>query len=59
VVDPAGNTSAPTTPVIVNIDLTPPAAAGELVLSNDSSGTAVPITNGITNDTTPGVKWYG
>ncbi|WP_058969107.1 Ig-like domain-containing protein [Type-D symbiont of Plautia stali] len=53
VVDPAGNTSAPTTPVIVNIDLTPPAAAGELVLSNDSSGTAVPITNGITNDTTP------
>ncbi|MGK3124520.1 Ig-like domain-containing protein, partial [Candidatus Pantoea formicae] len=53
VVDPAGNSSAPTTPVIVNIDLTPPAAAGELVLSNDSSGTAVPITNGTTNDTTP------
>ncbi|MGK3111585.1 Ig-like domain-containing protein [Candidatus Pantoea formicae] len=53
VVDPAGNTSAPSTPVIVNIDLTPPAAAGDLVLSNDSTGTAVPVTNGATNDTTP------
>ncbi|MDF7652135.1 Ig-like domain-containing protein, partial [Erwiniaceae bacterium L1_54_3] len=53
VVDPAGNTSAPSTPVIVNIDLTPPVAAGDLVLSNDSTGTAVPITNGATNDTTP------
>ena len=53
VVDPAGNTSAPSTPVIVNIDLTPPAIAGDLVLSNDSSGTAVPITTGATNDATP------
>ncbi|WP_337023665.1 MULTISPECIES: Ig-like domain-containing protein [unclassified Pantoea] len=53
VTDPAGNTGPASTPVIVTVDTTAPAAATGVLLSNDSSGTAVPITGGTTNDTTP------
>ncbi|WP_052696984.1 Ig-like domain-containing protein [Pantoea sp. SM3] len=53
VTDPAGNTGPASTPVIVTVDTTAPAAASGVLLSNDSSGTAVPITGGTTNDTTP------
>lgn len=54
VTDPAGNTSAPTTAVVVIVDTTDPAVAGNLQLINDNGGTAVPIANnGATNDTTP------
>ncbi|PJZ03879.1 Ig-like domain repeat protein [Pantoea rodasii] len=53
VTDPAGNTGPVSTPVIVTVDTAAPAVATGVQLSNDSSGTAVPITNGTTNDTTP------
>ncbi|KNC17650.1 hypothetical protein AC790_01395 [Pantoea sp. RIT-PI-b] len=54
VTDPAGNSSGASTPIAFTVDTTPPAAATDLQLSNDSSGTAVPIdTGGRTNDTTP------
>ncbi|ALV91137.1 Ig-like domain-containing protein [Pantoea vagans] len=53
VTDPAGNTGPASSPVTVTVDTTPPAVATGVQLSNDSSGTAVPITNGTTNDTTP------
>ncbi|MDZ7277432.1 Ig-like domain-containing protein [Pantoea eucrina] len=50
----AGNTGAPSAPFAITVDTTPPAAAGALQLSNDSSGTLVPIAAGsTTNDTTP------
>ncbi|MCE0489776.1 Ig-like domain-containing protein [Pantoea sp. Mb-10] len=50
----AGNTGAPSAPIAITVDTTPPAAAGALQLSNDSSGTLVPIAAGsTTNDTTP------
>jgi VCBS repeat-containing protein len=54
VTDPAGNSSGASTPITFTVDTTPPAAATDLQLSNDNSGTAVPIDNGgRTNDTTP------
>ncbi|WP_058959341.1 Ig-like domain-containing protein, partial [Type-E symbiont of Plautia stali] len=53
VTDPAGNVSAPSAPIGFTVDTTAPAAATTVVLSNDSSGTPVAITNGVTNDTTP------
>ncbi|WP_051337996.1 Ig-like domain-containing protein, partial [Pantoea sp. AS-PWVM4] len=53
VTDQAGNTSEPTDPFVFTVDTTPPAVADNLQLSNDTSGTAVPITSGATNDTTP------
>ena len=54
VTSPAGNTGAPSAPIVVAIDLTPPPAASGVQLSNDSSGTPVPIAaGGSTNDTTP------
>ncbi|WP_277977771.1 Ig-like domain-containing protein [Pantoea endophytica] len=54
VTDPAGNTSAPSTAVIVIVDTSTPGEVDNLQLSNDASGVAVPIpTNGATNDTTP------
>ncbi|ADU70507.1 Ig-like domain repeat protein [Pantoea sp. At-9b] len=54
VTDPAGNTGPASSPIAVTVDTTPPAAAGNVQLSNDSSGTPVPIANGgATNDTTP------
>ena len=54
VTDPAGNTGAATTPITVTVDTTIPAAPGAVALSNDESGTPVPITSGTaTNDATP------
>ncbi|MCA1178232.1 Ig-like domain-containing protein [Pantoea rwandensis] len=53
VVDPAGNSSTASTPIIVTIDTEAPNEAGSLVLSNNNSGTPVEITNGTTNDATP------
>ncbi|QGY30450.1 Ig-like domain-containing protein [Pantoea cypripedii] len=53
VTDQAGNTSDPSSPFVFTVDTTPPAAADNVQLSNDSSGTSVPITSGATNDTTP------
>ncbi|WP_237712974.1 Ig-like domain-containing protein [Serratia sp. M24T3] len=53
VTDPAGNISDPSAAITFTVDITAPSAANQLVLSNDESGTAVPITNGTTNDTTP------
>ena len=50
---PAGNTTPPSTPIDFSVDITPPAAATDLQLSNDNSGTPVVITDGLTNDTTP------
>ena len=57
VTSPAGNTGAPSAPIVVAIDLTPPPAASGVQLSNDSSGTPVPIAaGGSTNDTTPTIS---
>ncbi|MBK0098620.1 Ig-like domain repeat protein [Erwinia sp. S63] len=53
VTDPAGNIGPETAPITFNVDTTQPDPASGLVLNNDTSGTAVPITNGATNDTTP------
>ncbi|MDI9221142.1 Ig-like domain-containing protein [Pantoea sp. EA-12] len=53
VTDPAGNTGPATTAVIVIVDTTAPAAASDLQLGTDQSGTTVPVTGGVTNDTTP------
>ena len=39
--------------MIVIVDTSAPAVASELLLSNDQSGTPVPVSNGLTNDTTP------
>ncbi len=51
--DAAGNVSTASTAIDFTVDTTPPAVATDLQLSNDETGTAVPITDGITNDTTP------
>lgn len=51
VTDAAGNVSPAADPIVINIDLTPPAAADGVTLTNDAGddiGTA-----GITNDVTP------
>lgn len=53
VTDTAGNTGPGSTAVIVIVDTSAPAVASELLLSNDQSGTPVPVSNGLTNDTTP------
>ena len=53
VTDVAGNVSDASAPITFTLDTLAPAAANQLVLSNDTSGTAVPITNDTTNDTTP------
>jgi hypothetical protein len=51
VTDPAGNTGPASTPVTVTVDTQPPAAAGNVQLSNDGG---TPITSGgSTNDNTP------
>ena len=52
VTSPAGNTSTPSAPVVVNVDLTDPAVAGDLQLANDNGTTPLPI-NSVTNDVTP------
>lgn len=49
VTDPAGNTSTPSTPIVVVIDTTAPGEATDVTLVNDANQ---PI-NGATNDTTP------
>ncbi|PIF20655.1 hypothetical protein BX596_0004 [Enterobacteriaceae bacterium JKS000233] len=57
VTSPAGNTSAPSAPILVTVDITPPAAATDLQLSNNEGGTSVPIAaGGTTNDTTPALS---
>ena len=53
VTDPAGNSSAATAPILVTVDTAPPAAPTGLQLSNDQSGTPVPVSGGVTNDPTP------
>ncbi|WP_217550779.1 Ig-like domain-containing protein, partial [Pantoea sp. GbtcB22] len=54
VTDAAGNSSGASAPGTFTVDTTPPAAATDLQLSNNNSGTAVPVdTGGRTNDTTP------
>lgn len=52
VTSPAGNTSPPSEPVVVNVDVTAPAVANDLQLTNDNGTTPLPI-NGVTNDVTP------
>jgi VCBS repeat-containing protein len=57
VTSPAGNTGAPSTPIVVTVDITPPAAATGLQLSNNEGTTPVPIAaGGTTNDTTPALS---
>ena len=53
VTDAAGNSGDDSAPLNFTIETTPPAAADELVLSNDSNGTLVAVTSGSTSDTTP------
>ncbi|MEZ3500634.1 Ig-like domain-containing protein [Pantoea sp. KPR_PJ] len=53
VTDAAGNVSAPSAPVLITVDTTPPAVAADLLLSNDQSGTPVAVVGGLTNDPTP------
>ena len=53
VTDAAGNSGDDSAPLNFTIETTPPAAADELVLSNDSNGTLVAVTSGATSDTTP------
>ncbi|WP_244182841.1 Ig-like domain-containing protein [Pantoea wallisii] len=54
VTDPAGNASSASDPINFTVDITPPPAASGLVLSNDESGTPVPIGSGeTTDDSTP------
>ena len=53
VTDPAGNSSAATTPVVVTVDTAAPAAASGLQLSSDQSGAPVAVAGGITSDPTP------
>lgn len=52
VTSPAGNTSPPSEPVVINVDLTAPVVANDLQLTNDNGTTPLPI-NGATNDVTP------
>ncbi|MCG7390081.1 Ig-like domain-containing protein [Pantoea sp. ACRSB] len=51
--DLAGNSSVATTPLLVTVDTLAPTAATGLQLSNDQSGTPVPVTGSVTNDPTP------
>ena len=50
--DAAGNV-ADSGNITITIDSLVPDAAADVVLSNDQSGTPVPVTGGATNDTTP------
>ena len=52
---PAGNSSAPSAPLVLTIDTTPPVAAGGLQLSNDQNGNAINA-GGVTNDTSPALS---
>ncbi|PIF20654.1 hypothetical protein BX596_0003 [Enterobacteriaceae bacterium JKS000233] len=45
VTDSAGNVGAPSAPLTFTIDTTAPAAPGGVQLSNDTSGTPVPISS--------------
>nr|WP_244182842.1 Ig-like domain-containing protein [Pantoea wallisii] len=54
VTSPAGNTSAPSAPIIITVDTSAPAVASDLQLVNDNGDAPQPITSGgATNDTTP------
>ncbi|WP_313382926.1 Ig-like domain-containing protein [Pantoea sp.] len=53
VTDAAGNSSASTTPILVTVDTAPPAAATNLQISDDQSGTPVPVSGSVTSDPTP------
>ncbi len=53
VTDAAGNSGPASEPVTFTLDTSTPAAPADLQVSNDESGTAIVITNGFTNDTTP------
>jgi len=59
VTDAAGNSSNASTPVLITVDTVAPAAAGDLLLSNDQSGTPVAIDGTITNDPTPVLSGTG
>ncbi len=59
VTDAAGNSSSASTPVLVTVDTVAPAAAGDLLLSNDQSGTPVAIDGTVTNDPTPVLSGTG
>ena len=52
VTDAAGNTGPASAAYLFSVDLTPPAAAADLTLTNDASDTAI-AAGGQTNDTTP------
>ena len=53
VTDSAGNAGSESGAFPFTVDLTAPPAAGNLVLSDDQSGSSVPVTGGATSDTTP------
>jgi len=53
VTDAAGKRGDESEPLNFTVETTPPPVADDLVLSNDSSGTLVTVTNGTTSDTTP------